>query len=72
MAWIVKFAVSTGILDIFLGTTFIISALKLSSIALGAGSLSNLILRYLSISPIVGMTVVVTTSAKYLSFSSGM
>ena len=63
---------STYICEIILGITLIISALKLASIALGVGSRFNLISRYLSISLMVGMTVIMIASVKYLSTSSRM
>ena len=64
--------IATHIWEIFLGITLIISTLKLLSIALGVGSLSNLISRYLSISSTVGVTAIVIASVKYLLTSSRM
>ena len=67
---LVQVLVSTYICEIFLGITLIISALKLASIALGVGSRFNLISRYLSISLMGGMTVIMIASVKYLLTSS--
>ena len=56
--------ISLHICDIFLGITLIISALKLSSIALHVVSLSNLHSRNFSISPIIGVMDTVIARVK--------